>query len=158
MKMRSVRGGNRGMISSIKSAVWMIGMGYLFWTGNWFPGILYLVGISILLEVVLKLVFASTIKDGEFNAEEFDAPRREEELDLDENVLTPDPIPSPNNTRMQRLDPVASPQPLSREYRTDLLPPNCPNCGAPISVKDVEMVGIKTAKCSFCGSNFSLSE
>lgn len=155
MKFQNMRGGNRGMIKSVQSAVWMIGMGYLFWTGNWWPGMFYLIGISILVEVVLKLVFASTLQNQEFDEDSFEAPQAD-----DEDRLRPDPIPSPYNTRMQRLDPEPIPpvQKLSREYRLDLLPPNCPNCGAPIGEKDVEMVGIKTAKCSFCGANMALHE
>lgn len=158
MNFSKIPGGSRGISKSIRSAVWTIGMGYLFFTGNWWPGILYLVGISTLVEVALKLIFAATASGEEIDGDEFEAPMPVDELELEE--LIPDPIPSPNNTRMQRLDPtpVSSAKNLSREYRTDLLPPNCPNCGAPIGEKDVEMVGIKTAKCSFCGSNFSVSE
>lgn len=159
MKFSKIPGGNRGMIKSIKSAVWMIGMGYLFFTGNWWPGMFYLIGISILLEVVLKLVFAATISGDSYNEEELSAPMPDGRLDLEDDDLIPDPVPSSNNTRMQRLDPDALPaKKLSREYRMDLLPSNCPNCGAPIGKNDVEMVGIKTAKCGFCGSNMTLSE
>lgn len=159
MNFSKIPGGNRGMIKSIKSAVWMIGMGYLFFTGNWWPGMFYLIGISILLEVVLKLVFAATASGDTYDGEELSAPMPDAPLDLDEDELIPDPVPSSNNSRMQRLDPDAAPaKKLSREYRVDLLPPNCPNCGAPISQNSVEFVGIKTAKCGFCGSNFSVSE
>lgn len=155
MKMGSVRGGNRGVIGSVKSAVWMIGMGYLFFTGNWFPGIFYLIGFSILLEVVLKLVFASTLNNEELDTDGFEPP-----LAIDEDPLTSAPTAASSNTRMQRLDPDPIPPaaPLSREYRTDLLPPKCPSCGAPISERDVEMVGIKTAKCGYCGAHFGLKE
>ncbi len=31
---------------SIHAAVWLIGLAILFWTGNWWPGILVLIAIS----------------------------------------------------------------------------------------------------------------
>ena len=153
-----MRGGNQGMAKSIRSVVWMLGLAYLFWRGNWWPGILVLVGISMLLDIVLKSVFAATSSANPYDEDEFSPPMRSDEMD--DESLSPDPIPSTNNNRMQRLDPDPIPpaKNLSREYRVDLLPPSCPNCGAPISQKEVEFVGIKTAKCGFCGSNFSLSE
>ena len=156
MKMGNMPGGSRGMGKSIQSIVWMIGMAYCFATGNWWPGMMYVMIASAIANIVVKLVFASTMQESdEFDPDVFDAPMPE-----NDETLTPDPVPSSNNTRMQRLDPEPIPpaKNLSREYRTDLLPPNCPNCGAPIGVNDVEMVGIKTAKCGFCGSNISLSK
>ncbi|MEE4193892.1 MAG: hypothetical protein V2J07_01715 [Anaerolineae bacterium] len=150
----------KSVISRINGVIWMIGIFYLSYTGNWFPGILYLVAITAVINIVAPLLFAGLTSKDEYDPEDFSAPARADDLDGQERPLAPDPVGSPNNTRMQRLDPDPIPplHPLSREYRTDLLPPKCPNCGAPISEKDVEMVGIKTAKCGFCGSHFSLTE
>jgi hypothetical protein len=41
---------------NLHSAVWLFGLAYLFFTNNWWPGILFLIAASMLLEGVLALV------------------------------------------------------------------------------------------------------
>lgn len=38
----------------LQSAIWLIGIGILFLTGDWWPGILIVIAISILAELVLQ--------------------------------------------------------------------------------------------------------
>jgi len=44
----------------LHSAVWIFGLAILFWQGWWWPGILVLVGISIVLEALLMQVAPQT--------------------------------------------------------------------------------------------------
>ena len=37
-------------VGAIHAAVWLIGMGVLFWTGAWWPGIMFLIGISAIVQ------------------------------------------------------------------------------------------------------------
>ena len=39
---------------SIHGAIWMIGLAILFWKGWWWPGILILVGISTIIEALIR--------------------------------------------------------------------------------------------------------
>jgi hypothetical protein len=42
-----------GLYGAVQSAIWLIGLAILFYTGNWFPGILVLVAISGITQAVL---------------------------------------------------------------------------------------------------------
>ena len=44
----------RGMYGAVQSAIWLIGLAILFYTGNWFPGILVLVAISGITQALLS--------------------------------------------------------------------------------------------------------
>ena len=39
---------------SIHGAIWMIGLALLFWKGWWWPGILVLIGISTIIEALIR--------------------------------------------------------------------------------------------------------
>jgi hypothetical protein len=43
-----------GLYASVQSAIWLIGLAILFWTGWWFPGILILVAISGITQAALQ--------------------------------------------------------------------------------------------------------
>jgi hypothetical protein len=43
----------RGLYGAVQSAIWLIGLAILFWTGYWFPGILVLVAISGITQALL---------------------------------------------------------------------------------------------------------
>lgn len=43
----------RGLYGAVQSAIWLIGLAILFWTGNWFPGILVLAAISGITQALL---------------------------------------------------------------------------------------------------------
>ena len=42
-----------GLYGAVQSAIWLIGLAILFYTGNWFPGILVLVAISGITQALL---------------------------------------------------------------------------------------------------------
>ena len=43
-----------GLYAAIQSGIWLIGLAILFYTGNWFPGILILVAVSGITQAVLQ--------------------------------------------------------------------------------------------------------
>jgi hypothetical protein len=40
--------------NSITSAVWLVGIGYLIWSGDWWPGILFLIGIAAIAQAFVE--------------------------------------------------------------------------------------------------------
>ena len=45
-----------GLYAAVHSAIWLIGLAVLFYTGNWFPGILVLVAISGVAQAFLQML------------------------------------------------------------------------------------------------------
>lgn len=43
-----------GLYAAVHSAIWLIGLAVLFYTGNWFPGILVLVALSGIAQALLQ--------------------------------------------------------------------------------------------------------
>ena len=43
-----------GVYGAVQSGIWLVGLAILFWTGDWFPGILILVAISGITQAVLQ--------------------------------------------------------------------------------------------------------
>ncbi len=48
-----------GIYAAVQSAIWLIGLALLAWTGWWFPGILVLVAISGITQALLKRMATS---------------------------------------------------------------------------------------------------
>lgn len=117
-------------------AIWMIGLGFLFLTGHWWPGILILVGISVVLGAIQK----------ESQPQVFDQ--------------TPPPVqpiyPAPSAPVTPQ--PVNPTTPVQIDFRSDLLPANCGQCGAPVRSHDVKWLNSKSAACSYCGSTLSMKK
>ncbi len=116
---------------SISSAVWLIGLGILFLWGHWWPGILILVGLSLVLEAVWQGAAPQTFEENP------------------EPPLAPPPAPAPAKPIV--IAP-ASPPPASNGHRADLLPATCPNCGGPARASEVKWIGPQSAACGYCGS------
>jgi hypothetical protein len=115
---------------SVHAAIWLIGLAIIAWQGWWWPGILVLVAISVLFEAVIKKIAPDSFVT--INKEEKEASFEQ-------------PIP------------VSPEQPAAQPYhRSDLLPTNCPKCGAPTRGHEVHWTGNQSADCSFCGSNLPM--
>jgi hypothetical protein len=113
---------------NLHGAVWLIGLAILAWQGWWWPGILVLVAISLLLEGALM----------QFAPQAF----------VDEPAASASPQPPA---------PVATPAPAAPpEQRLELLPATCPNCGGPLHGKDVKWTGPQSADCPYCGANLPM--
>ena len=123
-----------------KGAIWMIGLGILMLWGHWWPGILLLIGISMLL--------------GAFWKES--APQTPQTL---EDVETPAVPPAPTMSVPPVVKmPVVPPAPVSTVHRLDLLPANCPHCGGPVRSHDVKWTGSQSAACPYCGSTLPMKK
>ncbi len=117
---------------SIHGAVWLIGLAILFWKGWFWPGILVLIGISAIVEAVIRIMVPSSTE-----------PAME---DRKSEVAQP------------ATGPVAQPAAVSTGtsesgHRADLLPSVCPKCNAPVRGDEVKWTGPQSANCAYCGAN-----
>ena len=115
----------------IQSAVWMIGIAILFFTGDWWPGILFVAAASMIVEAVVQLIIPEVVEEAE--------------------TAPPLPVrPAP----AWEAPPVAAPpaEPPPPVYRTDLLPGSCPACGARVRENEVRWVSELSADCAYCGT------
>jgi hypothetical protein len=115
----------------------MIGIGVLMLWGHWWPGIIILIGLSMVLGAFWKTSEPPTFENPE------------------PPTIPPAPAaPAPVVTRI----PVVQPAPVSSVHRTDLLPSNCPHCGAPVRANDVKWMGTQSAACAYCGSTLPMKK
>ncbi len=113
---------------SIHGAIWLIGLAILAIKGWWWPGILILIAISMILEAVLSKL----------------APDAFEETQ-------PETPPSVNSAVVSPVAVASTP-----EHRAELLPAVCPKCGGPIRGHEVKWTGNQSADCPFCGANLPM--
>ena len=117
---------------SIHAAVWLIGLAILFWTGNWWPGILVLIAISAIVEAMIRRYAPGAIQEEQAAG----------------------PVAAPTGAD---ASPTAVPaQPAPREHRLELLPSICPGCGGPIRGHEVKWTGVQSADCPYCGVNLPM--
>jgi hypothetical protein len=108
---------------------WLLLFAFFFLGGGrWWPGILILIGLSIL--------FGSLFRD--------------------ENPQPPADLP-PVNTPLPpsapaTVAPVVTPAPIEPIHRADLLPADCPHCGGPVRSSEIRWTGKQSAACAYCGS------
>lgn len=134
-------------ISDIQSGIWMIGIAILFITGDWWPGILILAGVSMVVSNILK----SRAENAPDLPSAAPAPVFTNAGESEINEPLPDPSP-----RAPVNQPLSAPIPAQPEAEprrpVDRLPENCETCGAPVRGRDVTWTGFDTARCGFCGS------
>lgn len=41
-------------VSLITGGAWLIGIGLLYWTASWWPGIMFLIGVTVLLQTLAR--------------------------------------------------------------------------------------------------------
>jgi hypothetical protein len=51
-------------LKNLMGGIWLIGLGVLFYTGRWWPGILFLVGITMLIEGWIREHFWAGVQAG----------------------------------------------------------------------------------------------
>jgi hypothetical protein len=118
------------------AAIWLIGLAVLAITDRWWPGILILVVISVLLE--------TTVRRGDQGEGDEEKPEMVEE---EKPEVAPAPPP--------RVETVAPPAEI---HKGEWLPLSCPKCGAPTRAAEVRWIGDASAACPFCGSNLPLKK
>ena len=118
----------------LHAGIWLIGLAILFWKGWWWPGILVLVAISMILEGLLKQYAPHAFeKEGQT------------------------PFQSPSQSPAAPAAPTA-PSPASFDNRFEGLPSICPKCGGPVRWQEVKWTGTRSANCSYCGANLPLKK
>lgn len=123
----------------LMGALWMIGMGVLFITGWWWPGILILMGVIS----VVSAVAGEWSWDGE----------PEPELEPEEKRSRPAeaaPPPSPFAPVETSIRAEPAPKVESPAVPTVRLPEFCPHCGAP--TRALRYLATQPDTCAFCGS------
>lgn len=130
---RNFRTGRRSL-GNLRGAIWLIGLGFLMLSGHWWPGILVLIGISIVLEGL-----AAGMRPPE----------------LEDFPPSPPPVAPPPPAPMPQPTQVSAPAP---EHPFALLPANCPRCGGPVRKDEIKWVNRQTALCAYCGSGLPLRE
>jgi hypothetical protein len=115
---------------SIHAAVWLIGLAILFYTGDWWPGILVLLAISGIVEALIRRYAPGAVEEAQ-EAQPAAAP------------ASPTGVPA---------------QPDPREHRLELLPSICPGCGGPIRGHEVKWTGMQSADCPYCGVNLPMAK
>ncbi len=127
-----------GPWQSLHGVIWLIGIFILASRGWWWPGILFLVAISVLYEAFLR--------------------RYVPEAYLAENptksassaqAMAPEPITNTVSSTVTASGP---------EHRVDLLPQACPACNGPIRSHEVKWTGPHSANCPYCGTNLPMSK
>jgi hypothetical protein len=111
----------------IHGAIWLIGLAFLISKGWAWPGILFLIAISAVLEAVLMKVSPLSFEDG--------AP------------IAP--------LSVQPELPFVQPSAAAPEHRPELLPANCPKCGGPVHGHEIKWISPQMAECPYCGSGLS---
>jgi hypothetical protein len=127
----------RGPWRNIHGAIWLIGLAILALKGWWWPGILFLIAASMLVEAVIMQVVPNSVEEDE-----------------------PDGPAAAVAEGSQTATPTAAPvaQPVVAQHRAELLPLNCPKCGGPTRGNEVKWTGAQTADCPFCGSNLPMGK
>ena len=113
---------------------WLFLFAFFFLGGRWWPGILILIGLSIL--------FGSLFRD--------DSPQPPADL-------PPVNIPA-SPSAPATVTPVVAPRPVEPIHRVDLLPATCPQCGGPVRASEVRWTGKQSAVCAYCGSSLPMKK
>lgn len=116
---------------AVQSAIWLIGLGVLFLTGWWWPGILILVGLSSVLGAVAESAFPT--------APEPERPPKPE------RPPAAAPLPTP-------FEVAPTPTPPAAPARAVRLPDLCPQCGAPPRTLR-SLNPDNPFECPYCGSD-----
>lgn len=127
---------------SIQSGIWLIGIGILLLTGYWWPGILILIGLSMLANAMIP-------EDTPVRVE-MPAPAATKE-EAQASTGAEDNIPPALGTGYLSTPTVHS---------TALLPGACPMCGGPVLAMEAELewTGYQSARCPWCAVELPLPE
>src|SRR3990172_258754 len=121
-----------GPWQALHAGLWLVGLAILALSGAWWPGILVLVALSLLLEGILR----------RFAPQAFEEPLPE--------TLAPQQASVAPQVPVERI-PVPSP-PHPEEW----LPITCPKCGGPTRGSEVRWTSATSADCPFCGTSLPM--
>jgi len=127
---------SRESLKNLRSAIWLIGLGVLFLFNLFWPGILILIGLSIIIEAVLP-------------------PAEDDNLAVSSPVEAP--VETPESQEIMPEDGLSDPVPPPLDevlhLAADRLPKECPACGGPVreNASVVKTAGMGQVVCPFCG-------
>ena len=123
----------------LQAALWLVGLAYLFLTDNFWPGILVLIVLSVLIEKFYK-------------------PQGAVETRPDEFEHHPEGLKPEETIKAEKIGPQVPAQAVEAPlawHDTSILPARCPNCGAPVVADQVHWTGAKSADCPYCNGRLS---
>lgn len=129
---------------NIQAAIWLIGLGILWLTGQWWPGILILIGLSMVAKSFIRSAEPEAPAAPEPTLDPAPAPVSEARSEPEDRFAA-EPIPP-------EAAPAPAPQPAVMGD-TRRLPNRCPMCGAPVQPADVVWRSVNDPACSFCSAN-----
>jgi len=121
----------KGPWNNVQAAIWLIGLGIIALNDWWWPGILFLVAISMISQALIQVM----VPNAKGSIRSFEEPQPQTE----ETILS-----------------AASQDSTQAAYSTHRLPSECLKCGAPIRGVDVRWTGPESADCPYCGANLPL--
>lgn len=121
----------KGPWKSVHTAIWLVGLAILALNDWWWPGILFLVALSMISQAVIQMMAPKASELGEQANEE----RIAGEV-IDSSL---------SNTEAHKA-----------AYSNHRLPTECPKCGVPIRGVDIRWTGPDSADCPYCGANLPL--
>ncbi len=124
---------------NLHAAVWLIGLAILAWKGWWWPGILVLVAISLVIEAVLM----------RYAPQAFARPEPPQ-------PAPPAPAAAPAAPAAPTEAAPAPQVPQVPEHPFERLPSVCAKCGGPIRGHEVKWTGPQSADCPYCGANIQM--
>jgi hypothetical protein len=143
----------------INAGIWLIGLGVLWLTNTWWPGILILIGVSLLVQSIIprqaRRVVATADAPASTSAiqptEEPVERETEEVPEKEEEPETPADVEDATPSFMKEEIPSKAEVPAAN--RNSWLPETCPACGGPVAsnADKVTWPGETMAKCPFCG-------
>ena len=140
---------SRKTLKNVQSGVWLIGLGILFLLDAFWPGILILIGLSLLIQSLMP------------EEEEQPAPELNKEIKPDfpdepEENTSPDEIVSTDKGTPDLVPPPLDGNPL--QILASDLPKECPACGGPVAenAQAVKSVGDGVVLCPFCDARIMM--
>ena len=121
----------KGPWKSVHTAIWLVGLAILALNDWWWPGILFLVALSMISQAIIQMM----------------APKASELVEqTNEERIAGEVIDSS----------LSNAESHKAAYSNHRLPTECPKCGAPIRGVDIRWTGPDSANCPYCGANLPL--
>lgn len=127
---------------NVQAAIWLIGLGILFWVGYIWPGILILIGLSMIVSVYMKEE-TPPVQPPAAAAPPESSPKPAEQPEAPAAGETLPAILAPEGERL---------------FLASRLPEKCPACDAPMRVNAEKLTWHedKSFACLFCGYRVSV--
>ncbi len=125
------------------AGIWLIGLGILFLFNFFWPGILILAGLSMIVTALMPPERREMPPAATPAADVID--------------VQPRPVPEPAPTKEEPLPPALA-EGAELIYRQSLLPEACPACGGPVkhNAEKVVWLDAGTAECPFCSAKIPI--